>query len=135
MPARPDDADPSQERGVPQGGSGRFSPEFEAAKWKPGQTGNAGGIDKKTGIPGIKLRELLREKLEANRERLDRILEARLALCEPSIHIDPAVTLRAIDDLTEHLDGKLDKGVVNKGEVTVVNIHGPRPLPSPPPGK
>lgn len=115
----------------------RVPPNLRAHCIEPGTTKNPGGISKETGEPGIrtawKMRELLRGKLEADRERLDRILETRLKLCEASADIDPGVTLRAIDDLTEHLDGKLDKGVVNKGEPTVVVINGPRKVANVPP--
>lgn len=122
-------AQPSGNEAQPSGRAAHLAP----YQFQPGKSPNPGGIDKETGIPGMRLRSMLREKLERDPKRLDDILELRLSLATVKDHDNPGVTLKAIDDLIDHLDGKLDKGVVNKGEVTVVNIHGPRPLPSPPP--
>ena len=39
----------------------------------------------------------------------------------------------ALLELIERLDGKVDKGIVNKGDPTVVIINGPKSKAAPPP--
>lgn len=97
---------------------------MEAAKWKKGDPSpNPGGISKATGLSGSTMRARLREKLEADEARLERILEARIALCEPKAEVEPHVTLKAMDDLIEHIDGKLDKTITTKGEIHIKRLQ------------
>jgi len=113
---------------VPQVGINH--PKAVAARFQPGQSGNPGGVSKATGLSGSTMRARLREKLEADEARLQRILEARIALAEDSE--EPAIQLKAIDDLIEQIDGKLEKTQRNVGEPTVVVINGPKPVEPPP---
>lgn len=101
----------------------RVPPALRPHVFPEGASFNPGGVDKASGLPAKTLRARLKDMLEADEARLKRILELRVSLAEKLDPDNPNVTLKAIDDLIEHIDGKLKETRAHEGEIHIKRLQ------------